>query len=113
MIYGFALLWLFVGVAIVADIFMNAIERITSQEKKIFYEVRTSRYSSQRMPGDTHRGRHESTIMSHPVPCPIPSRPSPHPIPSYTPSHSVPQPIPSRPTVHLSPSRPTAHPIPS
>eukprot|EP00966_Prymnesium_polylepis_P262126 6055113-Prymnesium_polylepis.1 len=39
-IYGLVLLWLFAGVAIVADIFMNAIERITSQEKKVFMEVK-------------------------------------------------------------------------
>ena len=39
-VYGCVLLWCFVGVAIVADIFMNAIERITSAERKVMYEVR-------------------------------------------------------------------------
>ena len=33
--YLLLLLWLFVGVAIVADVFMSAIERITSEEQKI------------------------------------------------------------------------------
>ncbi len=38
--YGGMLLWSFLGVAIVADCFMGAIERITSQEKKVSVKVR-------------------------------------------------------------------------
>ena len=39
-LYLLELLWLFLGVAIVADIFMAAIEQITSQEKKVTLMVR-------------------------------------------------------------------------
>ena len=39
-LYLLELLWLFLGVAIVADIFMAAIEQITSQEKKVTSMVR-------------------------------------------------------------------------
>ena len=39
-LYLLELLWLFFGVAIVADIFMAAIEQITSQEKKVTLMVR-------------------------------------------------------------------------
>ena len=38
-LYLAALLWCFLGVAIVADIFMAAIECITSQEKKVYLAV--------------------------------------------------------------------------
>jgi len=38
--YGCFLGWLFLGVAVIADIFMTAIERITSQEKKVYMEVK-------------------------------------------------------------------------
>eukprot|EP00966_Prymnesium_polylepis_P241255 5579108-Prymnesium_polylepis.1 len=41
--YCVGLLWCFLGVVIVADIFMAAIERITSSEKKIMTEVEGQR----------------------------------------------------------------------
>jgi solute carrier family 8 (sodium/calcium exchanger) len=39
-LYCLALLWCFLGVAIVADIFMAAIERITSTEKKVLMDLK-------------------------------------------------------------------------
>jgi hypothetical protein len=39
-LYLFGLLWCFVGVAIVADTFMAAIETITSQQKVVMYKGR-------------------------------------------------------------------------
>ena len=35
MIYFFVLCWIFMGVAIISDVFMEAIEVITSQEREI------------------------------------------------------------------------------
>lgn len=35
-LYGFLLGWFFLGVALIADVFMNAIETITSKKKRIF-----------------------------------------------------------------------------
>merc|ERR1719272_850193 len=34
--YGFLLGWFFLGVALIADVFMNAIETITSKKRRIF-----------------------------------------------------------------------------
>jgi solute carrier family 8 (sodium/calcium exchanger) len=39
-LYLVGLLWMFLGVAIVADIFMGAIERITSQKKRVFNKTK-------------------------------------------------------------------------
>ena len=39
LLYFFGLLWLFAGVAIVADVFMAAIETITSQQRAVTYIV--------------------------------------------------------------------------
>ncbi|CAE8722299.1 unnamed protein product, partial [Polarella glacialis] len=35
-LYLVGLMWFFMGVAIVSDVFMNAIERVTSKKKRVF-----------------------------------------------------------------------------
>lgn len=52
-LYLFGLLWCFMGVGIIADVFMGAIEAITSKKKRVKVKGTTSRYVTVKVWNDT------------------------------------------------------------
>ena len=71
--YLMFLFWLFAAVAIVADVFMAAIETITSQKKTIVYEGHEFRVNGARARAHAlscPRRRQPPSDVLFPVPCP-------------------------------------------
>lgn len=52
-LYLFGLLWFFLGVAIVADVFMAAIEEVTSKKKRVLVKGEANRYMTVKVWNDT------------------------------------------------------------